>query len=788
MKLATFENTPFEIQFSFHRLIKAMEEFVADEKKNDIKRAYFKSLLQEVDKVPGRLSNIKDEKELNTYAGLIKELLEIIFPIALSSNEIKAVSMPFQKIMFNYTDRFQRIIKESGGDYDIEIRNFNLHQYYIASCCIIMNHYFNTDFDLTQPLFVDLPDAKGIIHHYRILYNADFVELIPTERAIMLTKEDIERLQDNFDDLDLWIEKFPQNSWILKGFGVITLIDVTIESALSLLKENFLKAELQREPISGMLNQIFSSIFKLPNLRIGYTPLEIDKLVQAETRDIMALNSYLLNESDGSFCLSKKAYNELIVKQSYYSISDVEELMKDEDEREMCSLLYNKGIRSCLFSPVVLSSGVEGILEIVSDEKWALNSVNAQKLDSLMPIITETFERVKSDLLNHVEAIIQREFTTIHPSVYWKFLEEAGRNYVESVIDKNYIIEPISFTEVYPLYGEIDIKGSSKLRNDAIVKDLVTQINQLIKLFSTCLVKNRSLILEKHTLQLKAFLKQLEYEFYSGLEQSIQNYIKKEIHPFLIKEDYLFDKKCYNEYLKYIDFEFDIYYRYRKIFDSQVGRMNKEFSDLLDERQKVVQQVYPHYYERFKTDGVEHNIYIGNSICPERAFDFTYLQNLRLWQLQVMSELMCLHYRNNIQDSIAMDVTILIFVYDTSLAIQFRMDEKRFDIDGSYNTRYEIIKKRLDKACIKNSDTRIVQPKQITIAFVSRKDLEEYKSYIYYEQAIGILENDIEEFDIEELQGVSGLLGLRVSVNTNFDIDKLDYSNLMHNFLRSQYL
>ncbi|WP_237717506.1 hypothetical protein [Myroides injenensis] len=216
--------------------------------------------------------------------------------------------------------------------------------------------------------------------------------------------------------------------------------------------------------------------------------------------------------------------------------------------------------------------------------------------------------------------------------------------------------------------------------------------------------------------------------------------------------------------------------------------MNKEFSDLLDERQKIVQQVYPHYYERFKTDGVEHNIYIGNSICPERVFDFTYLQNLRLWQLQVMSELMCVHYRNNIQDSITMDVTVLIFVYDTSLAIQFRMDEKRFDIDGSYNTRYEIIKKRLDKACIKNSDNRIVQPKQITIAFVSKKDLEEYKSYIYYEQAIGILDNDIEEFEIEELQGVSGLLGLRVSVNTNFDIDKLDYSNLMHNFLRSQYL
>ncbi|MVX34416.1 hypothetical protein [Myroides sp. LoEW2-1] len=787
MKLTSYDKTPFQIQFSFHRLIHEVKAFVSDELQSGLKKGYYQDLLQRIDQVP-TLGIIANEQVIKDNQELINELLEILFPRGLQDNEIKAVSMPFQSLMFNYTKRFHKIIEESGGNYDIEIRNFSPHQYYIACCCIVMNYYFKCDFDISYPLFIDLPDSKGIIHHYRVLYNADFVEVFPTEKALMLSKVDIELLQDNYDDLDLWIKYFPQESWIIRGFGIISLVDVTIESAISLLKENFLKAELQREPIGNTLGQLFSSIFKVPNLKVGYTPLEFDKLIQVETRDIMALNSYLINEQTNEIVLSKNAYTKIIEKLEYFSISDIDEHLANESERLMCEQLKARGVKSCLFSPVVISTGIEGILEIISEDQRALHSVNAQKLNALIPIIAETFERVKIDLLNHVEAIIQREFTTIHPSVYWKFLEEARRNYVESVIEKDYYINPISFSDVYPLYGEIDIKGSSQLRNEAIVKDLREQLSLLKKMFSNSKGEVSSLILEKHFLKLTAFIRQLETHFFSGLEQRIETYIKEELHPFLKKEAHLFDEDLLKTYFNHIDLQINIYYKYRKIFDHQVGRMNKCFSDILDARQKVVQNVFPHYYERFKTDGIEHNIYIGESICPTLSFDFTYLQNLRLWQLQVMGELMCTHYRNNIQEVIPMDVTVLIFVYDTSLGIQFRMDEKRFDIDGSYNTRYEIIKKRLDKAYIKETTERIVQPKKVTIAFASSKDLEEYRNYLSFGQKLGLFTSEFEQFEIEDMQGVSGMIGLRIGVNLDFDTESLDYVNLMHLFLRNHYL
>ncbi|MDM1044060.1 hypothetical protein HX004_04275 [Myroides sp. 1354] len=788
MRLKAFELTPFHIEFSFDKLKEELKKFIAKENGNPYRKAYYEDLLDRANQQLVIDAACLDHALEDIHENLIVELFDVIFPSALSDNEIKAVSMPFQNIMFNHTRRFKQIIEDAGGKYTGEIRNFNQNEYYIACCCIIMNYYFKSNFDLTQPLFIDLPDKRGITRYYRVLYNADFVELTPRENAVMLSQTDIELLQDNYDDFELWQRYFPQKSWNLKGFGLLSLVDVTFENALSLLKESFLKTELQRKPLGDFVNQLFSSIFKLPNLKIGLTVLQGDKTAQSELKNVMIVNSYLLNEEESQIVISAQAYRRLMVQKQYFSISDVEAETHKGEHREMCLNLVQKGVRSCLFSPIITSTGIEGILEIVSSNPRDLHSVNAQKLNELMPIISETMERVRTDALNHIEAIIQREYTTIHPSVYWKFLEEAQKNYIDSVTDKNYILTPIAFPDVFPLYGEIDIKGSSQLRNDAIQKDLKAQLDQLIHLLDDYAKEIENILLEKHRLKLKAYNKQVKNHFYSGLEQRIQTYIREEIHPLLQKESYLFNTEQLNTYFGFIDYELDVYYRYRKVFDKQIGRINKCYSDILDKRQKEAQAVYPHYYERFKTDGVEHNIYIGDSICPDRAFDITYLQNLRLWQLQVIAEQMCIHYRNNIQDEIPMDATSLILVYDTSLSIQFRMDEKRFDIDGSYNTRYEIIKKRLDKAVIQNSEERIVQPKSIAIVFASHVDRDEYMAYIKYLQYVGVLQSTIQAFEVEDLQGVAGLIGLRVLVNLNYNLEALDYQQLMVNFLRNQYL
>nr|BFF38827.1 hypothetical protein BACY1_06320 [Tenacibaculum mesophilum] len=115
-------------------------------------------------------------------------------------------------------------------------------------------------------------------------------------------------------------------------------------------------------------------------------------------------------------------------------------------------------------------------------------------------------------------------------------------------------------------------------------------------------------------------------------------------------------------------------------------------------------------------------------------------------------------------------VASLILVHSNPLAIKFRMDEKQFDVDGAYNIRYEIIKKRIDKAHIKGTEERLTVPGKIAIVYSQDKDADEYYKYIKYLQSKKLLGN-IEKLDIEDLQGVSGLKALRVEVIYNKDFD-----------------
>ena len=62
-----------------------------------------------------------------------------------------------------------------------------------------------------------------------------------------------------------------------------------------------------------------------------------------------------------------------------------------------------------------------------------------------------------------------------------------------------------------------------------------------------------------------------------------------------------------------------------------------------------------------------------------------------------------------------LDAASLILVFSTTLSIRYRMDEKKFDVDGTYNARYEIIKKRIDKALVKGTEERITQKGKIAI-------------------------------------------------------------------------
>lgn len=757
---------PLIARISFHKVLEALEQIAENDV--DYRADYARALLKHAEPFPELRDGIEDVSLIEKHEGLIRNLMADLFPTALTNNEIKAAAIPFFNFTFNHTARFKKILADAGIDFGMSIRNLDDHQFYVFSCCLVLNAYYGYHFDFSKPLFYDIPDAEGIMHYYRILYNADFMELIPTDKAVKITPEDVDVLMDNFDNLDLWKEKFPEESWIAKGFGMVSLFDATSESAISNLKSNLLISEDFNEITKENFEGIFRSIYKISDLRIGFTEVNTeDNLFRLAPFD--DIKSHILKDIDEMNCSAmfcSDTLDEILHDKKYLIISDVERFIRENSEdAALGHHLLAQNIKSCILAPIIKNNRFYGFIELVSSRAKELNSINANKLAYVLPFITDTIERYYSELQNEIDAIIQNEYTAIHHSVYWKFREEALSHLHQR--NNREAFKEIVFKEVYPLYGQIDVKGSSTARNESTEKDLVLQIQKLLSLFRFIFEQENLPLIEQHIYELETIEDKLKESLKADTEANIQTYIINEVHPMLQHFDTsnsTIHQKI-TDYFKSLDSKVKMVYESRKSFDDTLTAINKQMANLLDEKQAKAQEFFPHYFERFKTDGVEHNMYIGASISPKHPYNPLYLNNLRLWQLQVMCEMENEYYRIKPSLPYELDVTSLILVFSAPISIRFRMDEKRFDVDGTYNARYEVVKKRIDKSNIKGTKERITQKGKVTIVYSQKKEEAEYRRYIQFLQHKHLLGNVIETFDVEDLQGVTGLKALRVSIN-----------------------
>jgi hypothetical protein len=260
---------------------------------------------------------------------------------------------------------------------------------------------------------------------------------------------------------------------------------------------------------------------------------------------------------------------------------------------------------------------------------------------------------------------------------------------------------------------------------------------------------------------------ELEAGLGSGDEATTLDFLRREVEPLLdhMQEFGAAVHEKIQVYRAALDPHLGILYRRRRDFEESVTRINKTISAYLDAEQGKAQAMFPHYFEKHVTDGVDYGIYIGPSLVEDGKFEGLYLKNLRLWQLMVMCGVARQIERLKASLKVPLEAAHLILVQNTPLSIRFRLDEKQFDVDGAYNIRYEIIKKRIDKAVIKGSAERLTQPGKIAIIYSQAKEALEYQQYIDYLQAAAYLTGEVEEVELEDLQGLQGLKALRVTVN-----------------------
>lgn len=766
---------PLQLNVSFEKIYLMLKQYASEDSKD---HPYYHSasvLVKEVEKYPELINGFSDFSLLEKHKEIIDILLEALFPEILSLNEIKAATIPFSFTSFKFTKRLENILNNAGEDYELKVRDFEDDALYIMACTFILATAYNYPIDLKRPFFFDIPDKNlGVTKHYRVAFNGDFMEIEPTKNAPKITDEDIKLLLDNYDNIDIWKEKFPVDSYTFKGFGIMNLFDVTVDENISSIKDSLLQKD--DDNIVRKLEKELGEFFNINDLKIGFSVFDSKNSELCSTR-IKKSESIILNNEktlacDSFFC--NYVVDKIFNKVESVVISDVEKYSKLSENNPFSQRLKEKNIGSLLLIPIKPSESADlALLEIASPRAYELNSVNKQKLKDIIPVFEAAVERSTEEYLNILEATIQEHYTSIHPSVKWRF-NEAAENYLQEAYSgtENPKPEQIVFNDVFPLYGQSDIKGSSIARNDAIREDLVTQLTLAITVLEEACKSEKMPIYDELMFRVTEYLTEVNKGLKAGDEIGILSFLKKDIYPVFkhIKEINSHLDGLVNNYMTKIDQNLHVVYEKRKDYEQSVTLLNDKLAKFIDKKQEEAQEMFPHYFERYKTDGVEYNMYIGQSLTKEKNFDSLYLYNLRLWQLQLMCEMENVAFSILNEMNHELRVASLILVHSNPLAIKFRMDEKQFDVDGAYNIRYEIIKKRIDKAHIKGTNERLTVPGKIAIVYSQEKDANEYLKYIKYLQSKNQL-GKVENLELEDLQGVSGLKALRVEVIYNKDFN-----------------
>jgi hypothetical protein len=618
-------------------------------------------------------------------------------------------------------------------------------------------------------IYVD--NETGLERYFSVDIDFRFVQLKTKEKLPEFDFDELQTYAHDDTGLAKLKELLPLNKFRFEGFSVITLTDITTQYVVNHIKNLLLNRDYYN--LHTLYDDIIHSLKNLIqcfDIDIGLLPfLNINK-------------RFVFNEDIASHSILIKAMRDSITPEEIYQNSanifyknpkliffdDITNV--DEIDRPFLWTLKNKGVKTFVIIPIFFNKKLMGVLELCSYKKGAVSKKDIALIEMVVPQIGQMFQNNISEFETRIENIIKQNFTSLQPAVQWKFNEVAWLYIKDSSSENgNNELQKIQFKRVYPLYGAIDIRNSTVERNKALQKDILAHLNLLEKTLTSIGKKIMLDLIKELLFDCKKWEKSINEFINSAEEYRLNTFLNQEVEPLLLhlKDNYPETAKLIDHYFDAIHETSGIAFENRRKLENSITLINTVINNHLELMARELQQAYPFYFEKFRTDGVEYDIYIGQSIAPDRPFDLLYLRNARLWQLKSMASIVRVSHVMTPQLPTVLETTHLIFAHSTAIDISFRNDERRFDVEGAYNIRYQVIKKRIDKVHIKDTEERLTQPGKISIVYFNQKEADEYIKFINSLIGQNILNDDLEYLDLEDLQGVAGLKALRVGVNVS---------------------
>ncbi|HWB92888.1 MAG TPA: hypothetical protein VG605_13585 [Puia sp.] len=724
---------------------------------------HFEERLQGRDIIP--------EEEIGQYADLMELMFTCVFPALTDERESAwALGVPVTPTVVYGTDLFYDKLRDPVThemkacmvDKGQMVRKkLNLELIYSL---ILQRLYHYTFFSGKSVIRSMVDKATGLAHFYRLNLDLRFIEVLPKGQ---LPAFDPRFLQSKppVQEAVAWLrEHLPLSAFMFKGISALTVTDITTEYVVENIKDLIVNPghcdkDGHQQEVIRYLNVLAGSndirFGLLPLIKVNGQPVYTD-----DTCHPTLLSEVVRESEEANLCLVEKIFRE--PKLVLYERLPVSQ----PGEHFFLEALRRRGVRSYGLIPVYYNNRLAGVLEMSAQKTECIGRELLSRLDVVIPLLAQLLQHRIEEFETRIETIIKENFTSIQPAVEWKFNEVAWHYDRMRQRGKDPVLETIYFKDVYPLYGAIDIRNSTMERNGALRRDLETQFRLLIGALSGLRQAASLQLVEEMMHQAQKWQAALAGALTTADELNLNTFLKEKVSTFLThfaqsRPDLAL---LMDPYLAAIDEATGEAFRNRRELESCIQLINRTVNEVLQQSVPELQASYPAYFEKFRTDGVEYDLYIGGSFAPDRPFDLLYLRNLRLWQLTSMATIARQTHELLPTMINPLSTTQLIFVHSSPIDISFRKDERRFDVEGGYNIRYQIVKKRIDKVRVRDTDERLTQPGMIAIIYFNDREAEEYEGYIRYLQEKRVLGSHIELLELEDLQGVSGLRALRVGV------------------------
>ncbi len=709
-----------------------------------------------------------------------RELLEIVYfvltPLATDEKEFFwGLSTPIPGSLIFSTSRLSQFLAD---------KNTMIHQQPIngnKSCGrqevqfiyrLILERFYGIATSARKELIFEHKDTTtNLLKFYQVQVDTQFIDIRVKSTLPELKFDTLSPYLHDGDGTEAMVcmlqQMLPLENFEVEGFSIVTLRDITQPYALDKIRE-VIANHLYSNEKYRIIGQALKTMAGHEHIEFRLVPMVgvNGKAVFVNKEESIQSVLILAAQKSG---IEGEVFNALV--SAYQKNPRVIVLNKIQSEasstERIVPMLKVAGLTSFALLPVYYHHELTGVLEIFSRKDVLFDERLFSKVQDAVPLIAQLLKYSREAFQSTINNIIRDKFTPLQPAVQWKFNEAAWKHLQEHGNDvKSAEIETIRFDNIYPLYGAVDIRNSTIERNRAIQEDIRFQLTLLTETLRKLKNSGNLPATQALAFECEQWFAQIESYMTTKDEITLNHFLEQEVNPYLrhAHREVPSARPLIDAYFDALNEQEGDAFKNRRELETSLQYINKKLNHYFDNAQKELQAVYPFYFEKFRTDGIEYDIYIGQSIGHDKVFDIAYLKRLRKWQLQSMAEVARLTQQLTPAMPRPLQTTQLIFAHAHRIDITFRNDERRFDVEGAYNIRYEMIKKRIDKVLIRDTGERLTQPGKIALVYLNTLEAQEYIEYIGELQQQGLLDDSLEFLELEEVQGVSRLKALRVGV------------------------